>query len=391
MFISRIELQNWKNFKEAKADLSQRAFLIGPNASGKSNLLDAFRFLRDIAENGLYQAVDERGGVSDLRCLAARKTPSLSLNVQISKEPEIPLWRYKLTFNQDHLQRPQVRDEKVVDLQSEEVLVSRPNQEDEEDPVRLTQTALEQIVANRDFREVADFFRSISYQHIIPQVVRDPQGFTGAPVQDDPFGRDFLKRLWDKNKQTRDAWLNRIRTVLEDAVPQLSNLEVEMDKQGWPHLVGRYEHWRPHDARQYETKFSDGTLRLFGLLWAMFEGDGPLLLEEPELSLHSEVVQHLPQMLEQLREEIRTMRRRSKKDYEPRQLLISTHSEELLRDKGIGANEVLLIEPDPEGSTIATATEADRKALREGLSVADVLLPKSGPDNGQFVIDFPSQ
>jgi predicted ATPase len=122
----------------------------------------------------------------------------------------------------------------------------------------------------------------------------------------------------------------------------------------------------------------------------MFEGDGPLLLEEPELSLHSEVVQHLPQMLEQLREEIRSMRRRSKKDYEPRQLLISTHSEELLRDKGIGADEVLLIEPDPEGSTISTATEAERKALRNGLSVADVLLPKSGPGNEQLTFDFSS-
>lgn len=268
--------------------------------------------------------------------------------------------------------------------------MSRPNPEDEKDPVRLTQTALEQIVANRDFRAVADFFKSISYQHIIPQVVRDPQGFSGAPVQNDPFGRDFLKRLWDKNERTRNAWLRRIRSVLEDAVPQLSNLEVEMDEQGWPHLVGRYEHWRPHDARQYETKFSDGTLRPFGLLWAMFEGDGPLLLEEPELSLHSEVVQHLPQMLEQLREEIRKMRRRSKKDYEPRQLLISTHSEELLRDKGIGADEVLLIEPDPEGATISTATEDERKALRRGLSVADVLLPKSAPGNGQLTFDFSS-
>jgi len=73
MFISRIELQNWKNFRSTEANLARRTFLIGPNASGKSNLLDAFRFLRDLAQDGLDQAIDDRGGVSNIRCLAARK------------------------------------------------------------------------------------------------------------------------------------------------------------------------------------------------------------------------------------------------------------------------------------------------------------------------------
>jgi predicted ATPase len=62
MYVSRIELQNWKNFKSTGANLARRTFLIGPNASGKSNLLDAFRFLHDLAEDGLAQAVDDRGG-----------------------------------------------------------------------------------------------------------------------------------------------------------------------------------------------------------------------------------------------------------------------------------------------------------------------------------------
>ena len=55
-------------------------------------------------------------------------------------------------------------------------------------------------------------------------------------------------------------------------------------------------HWRPQGAWQTEDQFSDGTLRLLGLLWAILEGGGPLLLEEPELSLHPEVVRFLPQM-----------------------------------------------------------------------------------------------
>jgi predicted ATP-dependent endonuclease of OLD family len=40
MYISHIKVRNWKNFKDAEAPLGMRVFLIGPNASGKSNLLD---------------------------------------------------------------------------------------------------------------------------------------------------------------------------------------------------------------------------------------------------------------------------------------------------------------------------------------------------------------
>jgi len=388
MFISRIELQNWKNFRSTEANLARRTFLIGPNASGKSNLLDAFRFLRDLAQDGLDQAVDDRGGVSNIRCLAARKSPSIAIDVVLSRSAEGPRWRYRIEFNQDNQRTPRVRTEIVQDLRTGKRIVDRPDEEDREDDVLLTQTALEQILANREFRAVAEFFDSVWYQHIIPQVVRDPQEFSPAPVKDDPFGRDVLQRIWDKNERTRQAWLRRISSVLKGAVPQLKGLEVEMDEQGTPHLIGRFEHWRAHDARQNESQFSDGTLRLFGLMWAMFEGKGPLLLEEPEISLHPEVVRKLPQLLVELQDEIRRMRRESLDDFEPRQLLISTHSDELLRDSGIGADEVLLIKPDKEGAVLKEPDQEDRIALRnKGLTVADVLLPKSGP-NGQLALDF---
>ena len=61
----KLHLQNWKNFKEARVDLQDRMFLVGPNASGKSNLLDALRFLRDLASlgGGFGDAVRRRGGV----------------------------------------------------------------------------------------------------------------------------------------------------------------------------------------------------------------------------------------------------------------------------------------------------------------------------------------
>ena len=351
-------------------------FVLGPNAVGKSNLLDAFRFLRDVASpgGGLSTAVASRGGVSSLRCLHARAYPDIALTIGLSDDSDNPQWEYTLTIGQDNNRRPTIKSEVVLDAQGSSVL-QRPNDEDRRDPVRLTQTALEQISENKPFRQVADFLQSVSYQHIIPQAVRDARGFTAQPVSDDPFGRDFLLRVWNTNKKTRGARLKNITKALRSAIPQLVDLEVNMDNQGVPHLVGAFEHWRPHAAKQNEAQFSDGTLRLLGLLWSVYEGTGPLLLEEPELSLHPEIVRRLPSLF---RAAIRTRKIR-------RQVITSTYSREMLDDAGIEAEEVLVLRPTADGTVISPLDDADRALLEEGMTAADVFLPKAMPDSkGQF-------
>ncbi|MFA5815991.1 MAG: AAA family ATPase [Bacteroidales bacterium] len=77
MIISKIKLVNWKNFKNIEVELSERNFIVGANASGKSNFLDVIRFLRDIVKQagGLQYAVEQRGGVSKIRCLRDAKYP----------------------------------------------------------------------------------------------------------------------------------------------------------------------------------------------------------------------------------------------------------------------------------------------------------------------------
>lgn len=52
MYISRVKLYNWKNFRECDVRLSERCFVVGANATGKSNFLDVFRFLRDVVKEG---------------------------------------------------------------------------------------------------------------------------------------------------------------------------------------------------------------------------------------------------------------------------------------------------------------------------------------------------
>ena len=160
-----------------------------------------------------------------------------------------------------------------------------------------------------------------------------------------------------------------MRDALRVAVSQLTDVELWRDERGTPHLRGKYEHWRPQGAWQTEEQFSDGTLRLMGLLWVALEGGGPLLLEEPELSLHPEIVRFLPQMFAR-------MQRRT-----GRQIILSTYSPDLLRDDGIGLDEVLLLRPGSEGTVVTPASkETDiQELLGSGMTVAEAVIPRTRP------------
>lgn len=138
--------------------------------------------------------------------------------------------------------------------------------------------------------------------------------------------------------------------------------------------MARYTNWRTSGARQDESEFSDGTLRLIGLLWSLVEGGrkgAPILLEEPELSLHPAVVRLLPGVL------ARAQRGNAA------QVLLTTHSPDLLADEGLAPDEVLVLTPTDDGTVGALLSEdAEAVALVEsGLTVAEVALPRSAPED----------
>jgi len=370
MIVSGLMLKNWRNFRSVDVRFTERVFVIGPNASGKSNLLDVLRFLRDIAKQGggLQWALTDRGGLSKVRCLAARREPDVEIEVELSNGAGAA-WRYGIGITQQvrGYRQPFLRYERV--WRGEKLLVDRPEAGDKKDELRLTQTYLEQISANAAFREVARFFESIRYLHLVPQLLRHPQAFQGPGVPEDPYGRNFLEMVAKTPEKTRRSRLRRIESALRQAVPQLKNLTDTKDEAGVPHLEAIYEHWRPNAGRQREDQFSDGTLRLIGLFWSLLEGESPLLLEEPELSLHSSIIGKLPALF------YRLQRKRK------RQIFISTHSWDLLSEKGIGGEEVVTLTPNPEGAKVeqASAVEEVRKLLDGGLSVADAALPRTAP------------
>ncbi|MHB1125147.1 MAG: AAA family ATPase [Ramlibacter sp.] len=379
MLITRLKLKNWRNFREVDVSLGPRAYVIGANASGKSNFLDAFRFLRTIAQSeggGLQKALKDRGGLSKLRSLHARRDPEVRIEVDVSEsaEDDEPKWRYVLAFKSEGkgLQRVLIEEEAV--FRDGEKLFSRPTPADKRDNARLTQTHLEQINNNAEFRELVDHFAATIYLHLVPQLLKHSDEISGRIIENDPFGQGLLQRIARTPERTRESRLRRIQQALAVAVPQFSELHFEQDPtSGAPHLKANFTHWRVHGSWQREDQFSDGTLRLIGFLWALQEGDGLLLLEEPELSLNDAITQHIPLMID------RVLRQRKKGGF-LRQVLITTHSDTLIAAVP-DSKAILLLEPGDNGTSARTANEEEQDEMEHGLNPAEVLLPKTRPKN----------
>lgn len=373
MLISKLKLQNWRNFKKIEVQLRDRVFVIGPNASGKSNLLDVFRFLRDVAQSkggGLQRAVATRGGMTKLRCLLARRDPEVLIEVELSDRVDTPpIWRYTLAFRSEGKgkQRVMVSKEKVVDLRSNAILLDRPNSQDRADSERMTETSLEQVNANQHFREIAQFFGPLTYLHMVPQLLKYSELGASSLLEGDPFGQSFLERIAKTSERTRVARLTKIEAALRACVPNMRQLRFTPDKiTGAPHLEALYEHWRPDAGWQREDQFSDGTLRLLGIMWSLLDGDSLLLLEEPELSLNESIVRQIPALLWQ-------MQRKAK--YR-RQVFVTTHSEALLEHSSVDPRDVLRLEPSGEGTRAMTATAQEIALVAAGYTVAEAMVKK---------------
>ena len=364
MIIKRLIAQNWRNFQHIDVPLSARQFIVGPPASGKSNLLDIFRFLREIAAEagGFQNAIGARGGTAQLRCLSAAHDTDIALELHLAPNAEAPAtWRYALGFCQVP---PTLTHERV--WQGDKLLLARPTAEDEKTPERLTRSVLERN-SEAAYRELTHFFQAITELQLLPKLRYFSDGIQEDTVADNANGQGvngLLKRIASADEETRRARLKTIEAGLILAVPQFAQLAFIRDAAtGHPHLQARYSHWPPQAGWHREDRFSDGTLRLIGLLWALLESDSVLLLEEPEHSLNPEIVSQFAPIFwgMQARKE--------------QQVLISTQSDVMLAEPGIDSTEVLMLTPTETGTTAKLAADIEdvQALLNAGLTAGEVV------------------
>ena len=378
MIISKIELFNWKNFHRCEVGVQERCFVVGANAAGKSNFIDALRFLRDVAKQGggLQTAVRVRGGITKIRCLAAREQSNVKLAIELSESDSRELcWHYELNFKHTGggIRENQVKivSEKVFSGREQRYVLDRSAETLGEDEETLKYTSLEQPNANKDFRVIQQFLQNVEYLNVVPQMVRESASSSYSGDKEDYYGRNFLKRLALLNDNTRRSYFRKINEFLKLAVPQLEELSFVKDEIGVPHLEARYVHWRTRGSKQQEMQFSDGTLRLIGFLFALIDSNGVLLLEEPEINLHPGIVAQFPEFIAKIQ--------RVKKG--GRQVFITTHSYDILSNEGIAPEEVLLLTNSPEGTEVEVLSNVEKakNILAAGFSMADVVMPLTKP------------
>ena len=378
MIISKIELFSWKNFHRCEVGVQERCFVVGANAAGKSNFIDALRFLRDVAKQGggLQTAVRVRGGITKIRCLAAREQSNVKLAIELSESDSRELcWHYELNFKHTGggIRENQVKivSEKVFSGREQRYVLDRSAETLGEDEETLKYTYLEQPNANKDFRVIQQFLQNVEYLNVVPQMVRESASSSYSGDKEDYYGRNFLKRLALLNDNTRRSYFRKINEFLKLAVPQLEELSFVKDEIGVPHLEARYVHWRTRGSKQQEMQFSDGTLRLIGFLFALIDSNGVLLLEEPEINLHPGIVAQFPEFIAKIQ--------RVKKG--GRQVFITTHSYDILSNEGIAPEEVLLLTNSPEGTEVEVLSNVEKakNILAAGFSMADVVMPLTKP------------
>jgi len=384
MKIVSLTVKNWMNFKElSDVPLHTRNYVIGANAVGKSNFLDVFRFLRDVASpagakpaaGGLQEAINRRDGIRKLRCLHGKKDSEVLIDVTVKDGRD--RWRYVLGFKGEGManNRVLIRQEAVFKNGQPLPKCQRPDEDDKQDQDRLTATYLENPNANKEFRGLAHYLSTITYLHLVPQLLKHADEIGGNRLNRDPFGQGFLQRVAETKGVTQGARLRRIQAALSRIVPEFRELSFEQDDiTGAPHLRVNFKHWRDKGAWQNEKQFSDGTLRLIGLLWSLMEGDSLLLLEEPELSLNEEIVSRLPKLIHHVLKSGK---------YADRQVIITTHSESLLSDLSIGAESVIRFVSTAGGTVLKSANEQEAFMLKSGFSVGQALLPAVKPDGAE--------
>ncbi len=91
MGITKLKVSNFKSFDELEIELRPLNIVVGANAAGKSNFLEIFRFVQDIAESGLENAVSLQGGIGYLanRKIGAARPISVEISAQF---PMARIW-----------------------------------------------------------------------------------------------------------------------------------------------------------------------------------------------------------------------------------------------------------------------------------------------------------
>ena len=389
MKLTHIALTNWRNFAHIEFDLSSRLFVVGPNSSGKTNLLAALRFLSDVARLGLVAASENWGG-PERYFRSGAESASFDLTLE-QDEHQI---EYKLSLRKESSANGQnkrdnaaneviefpagnraVVDSEDLTINGQPVSISAEVTESDGshfgervrssfDPDSVVQSASRFKAKNVQISLLHQITRiaieSIRYIHPNPKKMLER-----ADRYDPDHGTGFFQHAGRFSDQQLDAVVDRIRPIMASVVPEIPNLSYQRMGLGTEVVFYSDTPMRGASGVYSHEQFSEGTLRLLGLLFDLAtlpRVTSVVLIEEPETFLQASVVRSLPSLLAEV-----AMNRDV-------QMIISTHSPELIDSELVLPSQVLMLRSENGETTGQLLLESNDPRVKAVLSAG---LPKS--------------
>ena len=369
---------NYKSIAACDVELHALTFLVGVNGSGKSNFLDALRFVADSLRTSLDHAMRERGGIAEVRRRSSGHPNNFGIRLDFAL-PQLGTGHYAFRI----ASRPQggyiVREEECLIRQAggwryynvQDGLVTRSHLEKELLAVPLPAATPDRLyLVNAsglpDFRPVYDALSHMGFYNLNPDRIRDLQN----PDAGDLLERDGgnLSSVLAQLERTRPQAVERIEAYLSKVVPGVTgvaskNIGPKDTLEFRQTVAGSKDPWRFLAA-----SMSDGTLRAAGILTALFQsGNGsggsrvPLIgIEEPEVALHPAAAGALRDCLHDASQYT--------------QVIVTSHSPDLLDDPDIDPDSLLAVLANGGVTEIGPIDSAGRQVMRDHLFTAGELL-----------------
>ena len=368
MKLTHIAITNWRNFAHIEFDLSSRLFVVGPNSSGKTNLLGALRFLGDIGRRGLVAASEDLGGPDRYFHSGADSAAFVATFNDTQNSTEFALFLRLMSAGPKSTKRSSDADQTFA-FPMTDPLTGEPN--DRYLDVHQTITAggkkptdegesfpVEDEEAQRT--RVRQTLAGIRYIHPNPKKMLER-----SDRYDPDHGTGFFQHAGRFSDQQLDAVVDRIRPIMASVVPEVPNLSYQRMGLGTEVVFYSDTPVRGASGVYSHEQFSEGTLRLLGMLFDLAtlpRDTSVVLIEEPETFLQASVVRSLPSLLAEV-----AMNRDV-------QMVISTHSPELIDSELVLPSQVLMLRSENGETTGELLSESNDPRIKAVVSAG---LPKS--------------
>lgn len=386
VFIQRVVLRSYKSIAHCDIRLQPLTYLVGQNGAGKSNFLDALHFVRDALTGSLDNALSERGGLDEVRRRSSGHPNHIGIRLEYRLRDGRFGW-YAFSISALASGGYEVQDEECVITglgKGPFFRISKGQLRDSSETAfpAVTSDRLALVAASgfTAFRPVFDALTAMGFYNLNPKVMRELQKPQDGRLLK-PVGENIASVISHLGRVAPDR-LAAIKEYLQLVVPTVQGLERKpigpMETLEFRQDVAGAKHpWR-----FLAQNMSDGTLRALGILTALLQSNvdySPTLIgiEEPETALH-------PAASAALREVLVQASGRT-------QVLVTSHSPDLLDDRSIDADAILAVISEGGKTKIAPLDQASRQMLRDHLFSAGELLRMNQLAPDRNIIDQQSE